>query len=40
MQASKETVSTITDKALDAMADWRTRPLGPGRFPLIVSDQR
>lgn len=29
MEISKETVSTITDKALDAIADWRTRPLDP-----------
>ena len=27
MKTAKETISTITDKALDSMADWRTRPL-------------
>ncbi|MER5359061.1 transposase [Streptomyces sp. NPDC002785] len=28
MKTSKETISTITDKALDSMNEWRTRPLG------------
>ncbi|MFD4144120.1 transposase [Streptomyces sp. NPDC058572] len=27
MVTTKETISTITDKALDSMAEWRTRPL-------------
>jgi hypothetical protein len=27
MKTSKETISTITDKALDSMNEWRTRPL-------------
>ncbi len=37
MQTSKETVSTITDKALDSMADWRTRPLDPV-YPVLFVD--
>jgi putative transposase len=27
MTTTKETISTITDKALESMAEWRTRPL-------------
>ncbi|WP_181690531.1 transposase [Streptomyces sp. NBRC 110611] len=34
---SKETVSTTTDKALDSMADWRTRPLDPV-YPVVFVD--
>ncbi len=34
---SKETVSTITDQALDGMADWRTRPLDPV-YPVLFVD--
>ena len=37
METSKETVSTITDKALDAMADWRTRPLD-AIYPVLFVD--
>ncbi|MCX4428798.1 transposase [Streptomyces mirabilis] len=37
MATSKETVSTITDKALDSMADWRTRPLDPV-YPVVFID--
>jgi hypothetical protein len=28
-QVSKETISTITDKVLDGMAEWQNRPLDP-----------
>ncbi|AXI79064.1 hypothetical protein C7M71_018240 [Peterkaempfera bronchialis] len=35
MTTTKETVSTITDKVLEAMTEWRTRPLDPGRFPSV-----
>ncbi|KAA0980849.1 IS256 family transposase, partial [Pseudonocardia sp. EV170527-09] len=31
-QVSRQTISTITDKVLDAMADWQSRPLDPGRI--------
>jgi putative transposase len=37
MTTTKETVSTITDKALESMAEWRTRPLDPGRFLSVVA---
>jgi putative transposase len=32
MKTSKETISTITDKALESMNEWRTRPLDPAQF--------
>ena len=40
MTTTKETISTITDKALESMAEWRTRPLDAGWFPLMVANQQ
>ncbi|MFJ5812242.1 IS256 family transposase [Streptomyces sp. NPDC093093] len=37
MATSKETVSTITDKALESMAEWRTRPLD-SVYPVVFID--
>jgi transposase-like protein len=37
MKTSKETISTITDKALDSMADWRARPLDLV-YPVVFVD--
>ncbi|WP_138909941.1 IS256 family transposase [Streptomyces chryseus] len=37
MTTTKETVSTITDKALESMAEWRTRPLDPV-YPVVFID--
>jgi putative transposase len=34
MTTTKETISTITDKALESMAEWRTRPLD-AVYPVI-----
>jgi putative transposase len=34
---SKETVSTITDRVLDGMNEWRTRPLDPV-YPVVMID--
>ncbi|WP_181007641.1 transposase, partial [Streptomyces sp. SM1] len=34
---TKETVSTITDKALESMAEWRTRPLD-SVYPVVFID--
>jgi putative transposase len=31
-QVSRETISTITDRVLDGLAEWQSRPLDPGRF--------
>jgi putative transposase len=29
---SKETISKITDRVMDSMGEWQSRPLDPGRF--------
>ncbi len=34
---SKQTISTITDKALDSMAEWQNRPLDPV-YPVVFLD--
>ncbi|WP_435843103.1 transposase [Streptomyces lavendulae] len=39
-EVSRQTISTITDKVMDGMAEWQNRPLDPGRFPLIVATQQ
>src|SRR3954447_1303216 len=36
---SKETVSRITDKVMEEMAEWANRPLDPGRIRLVVANQ-
>jgi putative transposase len=36
---SKQTISTITDRVLDGMAEWQSRPLDPRRIPVIVANQ-
>ena len=38
-QVSKQTISTITDRVLEGMAEWQSRPLDPGRF-LVVDANR
>ena len=35
---SKDTVSRITDRVVDEMEAWRSRPLQPGRFLSIVAN--
>jgi transposase-like protein len=37
MTTSKETISTITDRVLEGMAEWRTRPLDP-IYPVLFVD--
>ena len=39
-QVSRQTISTITDKVIEGMAEWQNRPLDPGRFPVMVANQR
>ncbi len=34
---SRQTISTITDKVLEGMAEWRTRPLDPV-YPVVFID--
>ena len=36
---SKETISAITDRVLDAMAEWQNRPLDAGWFLANVANQ-
>jgi putative transposase len=35
---SRQTISTITDKVVEGMAEWQNRPLDPGRFPGVVAN--
>jgi putative transposase len=35
---SKDTISRITDKVVEEMAEWRNRPLDRGRIPLVVAN--
>ena len=35
---SKETISRITDKVIEEMTSWASRPLDEGRFPVIVAN--
>jgi transposase-like protein len=37
VSVSKETISTITDRVLDAMAEWQSRPLDPV-YPVVFVD--
>jgi putative transposase len=37
VDTSKETVSAITDRVLDGMAEWRSRPLDPV-YPVLIID--
>src|SRR5436190_13804151 len=36
---SRQTISTITDKVVEGMAEWQNRPLDPGRSPVIVANR-
>ncbi len=38
-EVSKQTITTITDKVMEGMAEWQARPLDRGRFPLVVANQ-
>jgi len=37
-EVSKQTISTITDRVLDGMVEWQSRPLDPGRFLSVVAN--
>ncbi|MCX4521937.1 transposase [Streptomyces anulatus] len=37
-EVSRRTISTITDKVLDGMAEWQNRPLDAGRIPSMVAN--
>src|SRR5579871_4554033 len=36
-EVSKTTISTITDKVIEGMAEWQNRPLDCGRFPSVIA---
>lgn len=36
-EVSRQTISTITDKVMDGMAEWRNRPLNPV-YPVVFID--
>ena len=38
-QVSKQTISAITDRVLEGMAEWQSRPLDAGRIPLVVANR-
>jgi transposase-like protein len=38
-EVSKQTITTITDRVLEGMAEWQNRPLDVGRIPPIVANQ-
>jgi transposase-like protein len=35
---SKPTISAITDRVLEGMAEWQSRPLDVGRFLAVVAN--
>ena len=37
-EVSKQTISTITDRVMEGMAEWQNRPLDPRRFPVVVAN--
>ena len=37
-EVSRQTISTITDKVVEGMAEWQDRPLEPGRLPGVVAN--
>src|SRR5436305_9383943 len=39
-EVSRQTISTITDKVMEGMAEWQNRPLDPGRSPRCWPDVR
>jgi putative transposase len=38
IQVSRETISNITDRVLDGLAEWQNRPLDPAWFLLVVAN--
>jgi putative transposase len=37
-EVSKQTISTITDRVMEGMAEWQSRPLARGRFLPVVAN--
>jgi transposase-like protein len=38
IEVSRETISNITDRVLDGLAEWQSRPLDQGRFLAMVAN--
>jgi transposase-like protein len=38
VSASKQLISTITDRVLEGMAEWQSRPLDVGQIPAVVAN--
>jgi transposase-like protein len=37
-QVSKQTITTITERVMEGMAEWQNRPLDARRFPVVVAN--
>ena len=37
-EVSRDTISTITDRVLEGLAEWQSRPLDPAWFPANVAN--
>ena len=37
-EVSKQTISAITDRVMEGLAEWQNRPLDAGRIPLVVAN--
>jgi hypothetical protein len=37
-EVPEQTITTITDRVMDGMAGWQSRPLDPGRFLAMVAN--
>jgi len=37
-EVSKQTISAITDRVMEGLGEWQSRPLDPGRIPLVVAN--
>src|SRR5262245_59773464 len=37
-EVSKQTITAITDRVMEGLADWQSRPLDAGRIPLVVAN--
>ena len=38
-EVSKQTITAITDRVMEGLADWQSRPLDPAWFPVVVANR-
>ena len=38
-EVSRDTISAITDRVLEGLAEWQSRPLDPAWFPVVVANR-